>query len=333
MPQRSWRRASGRLSALAAACAARMPAVLTVSLAVLAGTCPPPVGPLMRTLWGRLTADEAQRQCALSLDTAAESTVFALGPVLGGLLVAASSAAATLAVCAALAIIGFGLLATGLRRTPASVRVASAARPRSPLRAPGFTPLLLLVLAVAGALCLFEVAVLAAWGTLVAGVLTTLFSVGGVLGGLVYGRRRWRGALARRPVVLAACSTVCYALPALVCSAPAAGIALLLTGACTDVLLITAYQLVDRLVPHGSRTEAGAWINTAYNLGAAMGTAAGGVLVDRFGSPAAFAVTAGLLGVCTSIGAPLTRRRHATDAAGEAALSQPEPTATSPGRA
>ncbi|MFI1198580.1 MFS transporter [Streptomyces sp. NPDC020883] len=325
------------LSALAAACAARVPALLTASLAVLAGACTPPVGPLMRTLWGRLTTDEAQHQCALSLDTAGESTVFALGPVLGGLLVAASSAPAVLMVCAALVITGFGLLATGLRRSPAGVRVGSpAARARSPLRAVGFAPLLLLVLAVAAALSLFEVAVLAAWGTLVAGVLTTLFSVGGVLGGLVYGRRHWRGALAHRPLILAASCTVCYALPALVCSAPAAGVALLLAGACTDVLLITAYQRVDRLVPEGSRTEAGAWINTAYNLGAAMGTAVGGALVDHSGSPAAFAVTSGLLGICTLICAPLTLRRHAPDAAEESApprSEQPEPMATSPGSA
>lgn len=318
------------LSALAAACAAHVPALPTVCLAVLAGTCPPPVGPLMRTLWGRLTTDEGQHQCALSLDTAAESTVFALGPVLGGLLVASSSAPAVLMVCAALVITGFGLLAAGLRRAPAGVRVASTdARPRSPLRVPGFTPLLLPVLAVAGALCLLEVAVLAAWGTLVAGVLTTLFSVGGVLGGLVYGRRHWRGSLARRPLVLSACSAVCYALPALLYSAPAAGVALLLAGACTDVLLITAYQLVDRLVPEGSRTEAGAWINTAYNLGAALGTAVGGVLIDRCGSPAALAVAAGLLGVCTLICVPLALRSHATDAPGGPALSRPEPAATS----
>lgn len=178
------------------------------------------------------------------------------------------------------------------------------------------------MLAVASALCLFEVAVLAAWGTLAAGVLTTLFSVGGVLGGLVYGRRQWRGDLARRPLVLAACSAVCYAIPALLYSAPAAGVALLLAGACTDVLLITSYQLVDRLVPEGSRTEAGAWVNTAYNLGAAMGAAIGGVLIDRSGSPAALTAAAGLLGVCTLICAPLARRRHAAEAK---TATSPEP--------
>jgi predicted MFS family arabinose efflux permease len=127
--------------------------------------------------------------------------------------------------------------------------------------------------------------------------------------------------------VLTACSAICYALPALVYSAPAAGTALLLAGAGTDVLLITAYQLVDRLVPEGSRTEAGAWINTAYNLGAATGAAVGGVLIDRAGPRVAFAVTAGLLGACALICTPCALRRHTTEAEGNPVPSRPEPTA------
>ncbi|BDM74462.1 hypothetical protein HEK616_79490 (plasmid) [Streptomyces nigrescens] len=323
------------LSALAAACAActgRLPVLLAICLAVLAGLCPPPVGPLMRTLWGKLTTDTVQRQCALSLDTAAESTVFALGPVLGGFLIAVSSAPTVLTVCAALVITGFGLLAAALRRASVSVRATSpaAGRPRSPLRAMGFLPLLLLVLGIAAALSLCEIAIVAAWGTVAAGVLTTLFSAGGVLGGLVYGRRHWRGALAHRPLVLVAASALCYALPAMVYAAPAAGAALLLAGACADVLLITAYQLVDALVPEGSRTEAGAWLNTAYNLGAALGAAVGGVLVDRSGPPAAFAVTAASLGACALICALCTLRRRATDTEGDPIPSRRELPAAEP---
>ncbi|MBC3841004.1 hypothetical protein GXW82_14115 [Streptacidiphilus sp. 4-A2] len=107
-----------------------------------------------------------------------------------------------------------------------SVHAASstAVRPRGPLRAAGFLPLLLPVFGSA-ALSLFEIAVVAAWGTVAAGVLTTLFSAGGVLGGLLYGRYRWRGALRRRPVVLTAVSALGYAVPALVYAAPAAGVA------------------------------------------------------------------------------------------------------------
>ncbi|MFK0291860.1 MFS transporter [Streptomyces sp. NPDC090442] len=314
---------------LAAACAVRVPTPLAVCLTVLAGLFPPPVGPLMRTAWSRLAADEAQRQCALSLDTAAESTVFALGPVLGGFLIALASAPAVLVLCAVLVITGFGWLATALRRSSVTGDAASpaAGHPQSPLRAGQFPPLLLLALSTAAAFSLVEIAIVAAWGSVTAGVLTTLFSVGGVLGGLTYGGRRWRGALWRRPLLMEVAVALFYTLPVLVYAAAAAGAALLFAGACTDVLLIAAYQLVDRYVPEGSRTEAGAWINTAYNLGGSLGTAVGGVLVGRSGPPAAFAVTAGLLGVCLLIGVPWTLRQRATKAEGNPAPSRPEPTA------
>ncbi|MFI5531902.1 MFS transporter [Kitasatospora sp. NPDC051853] len=302
------------LTAVAVGCAAGGPVPLTLGLAVLAGTCPPPVGPLMRTLWGRLARGEAQQQAALSLDTAAESTVFALGPVLGALLAAAVTPPVVLLLSALLVVIGFGLLARALRGAPERVRVSGAAGgggASTPLRRPGFLPLLLVVLATASGLSLFELGVLAAWGTVATGVLGTLFSVGGVLGGLLYGRRRWPGPLTRRPVVLAAGAAAAYGLPVLLHSAPTAGVALLLAGAFTDVLLITSYQLVDRLVPEGSRTEAGAWVNTAFNLGAAAGSALGGTLVDRSGPSVVFAVTAAVIGACALLCAPALTRRPA----------------------
>ncbi|MBB4950651.1 putative MFS family arabinose efflux permease [Kitasatospora gansuensis] len=305
------------LAALATACAVHVPSPLLAALAVLTGAFPPPVGPLMRTLWGRLAADEAQRQSALSLDTAAESTVFALGPLLGGFLVAALGAPAAVGACTLLVLVGFGLLASALRGASMSVRPA-AKRSGSPLRAKGFGPLLLPVLGTAAAFTVFEIAIVAARGTVTAGVLTTLFAVGGVLGGLVYGGYRWRGALRHRPVLLVAAAACCYAVPALDVL-PATAAAALFAGACADVLLITAYQLVEELVPEGSRTEAGAWVNTAYNLGSAFGAAAGGVLVDRAGPTTAFGGTAGALACCAVVGAVLAlgtvRRRTAPAAA------------------
>lgn len=301
------------VAVLAAACAVRVPGLLAIGLAVLTGLCPPPVGPLMRALWSRLAAGEAQQQRALSLDTAAESTAFALGPVLGGMLIAASSAPVVLAGCAALGLTGFSSLAAALRRVRFSARAdpASPAGPAAPLRAQGFPPLLLLAWAIAAAVAACEIATVAAWGVLTAGVLTSLFPVGGVLGGLVYGRRQCRSPLNRRPLGLAATSAVCYTVPALAYVPAAAGMALLLAGACADILLITTYQMVNVLVSDSARAEAGAWLNTAYNLGAAMGTAAAGILVDQSGPRMSFAVIAGLTGCCTVISASHALRRRA----------------------
>ncbi len=175
--------------------------------------------------------------------------------------------------------------------------------------------MLLLTAVIAAAVDGFAIAAVAAWGAPTAGILTGLFSVGGVLGGLAYGRRQWPGSLAGRPVLLAGCSAACYAATAVAYLPAVSGAALLLAGACADVLLVTTYQLVNVLVREESRTEAGAWLNTAFNLGAAAGSAGGGLLVDRSGSHLTFAAVAALTGLCSLAGASgqlarLVRRGH-----------------------
>jgi predicted MFS family arabinose efflux permease len=146
-------------------------------------------------------------------------------------------------------------------------------------------------LAAAAAIAIAGITAAAAWGALSTGLLTALLPIGGVLGGLAYGRRNWRLPVARRPVGAAAGLAACYALPALAFGRPSAGIALFLAGACADILLVTVYQLADGMV-------AQAWVNTAYNLGNALGTAAGGALAARLGPQAAFAGVAATAGAC-----------------------------------
>jgi predicted MFS family arabinose efflux permease len=129
-----------------------------------------------------------------------------------------------------------------------------------------------------------------------------LFPIGGVLGGLAYGSRDWPGRLARRPGALAALTAACYGLPALALLPGTAAVALLLAGGCADILLVTTYQLVDARVPEQARTEAGAWLNSTYNLGSAMGTAVSGALVSHAGPHAAITVITVLTAACAALG-------------------------------
>jgi predicted MFS family arabinose efflux permease len=300
------------LGCLAAGSALGMDAWLAVALSVLAGVFPPPVGPLMRTRWGELTRSEEQRQTALSLDAVTESTVFAVGPVLGGLLTAATSAPLSLAATAVVAVTGFTAFASVLgpaAEAPAAAGTAGARRRLGPPPAPGFATLLLVVLGSGSALALAEVGVVAARGAAVAGPLMAVCAVGGAVGGLVYGRTRWRTSPHHRLLVLGVLAAACYALPAAASALAAVALGLLLAGACSDTLLITAYLQVDTLVAAGSRTEASAWINTAYNLGSALGSAAAGVLISRYGAAPAFPAATAVLLVATALAALLSARR------------------------
>ncbi|MER6441707.1 MFS transporter [Streptomyces sp. NPDC001185] len=274
---------------------------LAFALAAVAGLFPPPVGPLMRSLWSDLTA-EPQQQCALSLDTVSESTVFAVGPALSAVLISIWSAPLALTVCAGLVLVGFRALTRALHRT--SSRPQSATDPgrnndatgQRPLRRTGFLSLLLLVLGSACALAVEEIAAVPRWGAGTTGALLTLCSAGGVAGGLLYGHRIWRATLSRRLLALGATGTAALALLAAAPLLPVAAAALFALGACLDMLLITAYLLVDQLFPAGARMEAGAWVNTAYNLGSSLGSVLAGALLDRHGSGAAFIAAAAAAG-------------------------------------
>lgn len=244
----------------------------------------PPVGPLVRARWGVLARTDAERQAALSLDAAVESTVFALGPALAGGLLAVLAGPAVLAVCAACFAVGFLALAAVFRGLPGPSRATetddgSVPAARVPLRSGAFASVLLAVLAVGASLALAELAAVAAWGGTVAGPLLALCSVGGVLGGLFYGRRAWRSSPHHRLTLLAAGAAGCQTLPALLFAPGGAAVGLFLAGAAADCLLVTAYLLVEELVPEGARTEGGAWVNTAYNLGAAGGSGLAGLLL------------------------------------------------------
>lgn len=306
----------GLLAGVAGGCAVDAPWWVTSALAVVAGFLPPPVGPLTRTMWGVLTTDEAQRQAALSLDTVNESTVFALGPLLGGSLIAVFNGPVALGACALVVVGGFSALSVALRRAgglPGRTVASAAGRGRSsgPLTVPGFAVTLLVPLGLGAALALEEIAMVALRHAGVAGSLMALLSAGGVLGGLAYGRRRWQVGPGPRLVALGALGCACFAVPVVVSPVAVVAAAFLLAGACGDTALITCYLLVDVLVPPGGRVEAGAWVNTAYNLGGALGSGAAGVLVDGWGPRSALIAATALLGglvVVAAASGSLSRR-------------------------
>ena len=275
-----------------------------ITLAGLTGLFPPPVGSLMRALWGTLAPDPEQRRRALSLDTVSESAVFAAGPALGGALISTGSAPMALTVCAGLVLVGFTALAAALRRAPRQVRPlggATGARPGwNPLRGPGFAVMLLVVLGSGCGLAVVEIGSIAVWGAGPTGALLTVASLGGVVGGLAYGRRTWRSSLGQRLALLGAAGAACLALPALLPVLAVAFVAFLGIGICGDTLLVTAFLLVDETVPEGSRIEAGSWVNTCYNLGSATGSALAGMVLDRAGTAAVFTAAAAVAGLAAA---------------------------------
>ena len=307
------------------------PAGVLWVLGAAAGSFTPPLGPVMRTLWrDMLDGDLLQR--AYSLDTVAEELLYVTGPLLVGVFTAIAHPALGVAVSAGLVLIGTLLLLaspavpqaqqrTEARRdeaqagVPAEAAAGTGSRWRRGLAAvpahPGVVGPVLVSAGVGmclGALNLVVVAFAAEHHSVAAVAwVEAALSVGSVVGGLVYGARTWRAPPAVRLSLLAAAMGVAVAsagfAPHLVVLTLLIGVA----GLFVAPALATAYLAADEAAPPEARTQAGAWVNTGFNLGSSGGAAGIGVLVARLPLVVCF-VVAGAPAVLTAA-APRARER------------------------
>lgn len=281
----------GLTGCAAAGVASALPYLL---LSALAGVVSPPTGPVMRGIWARLTPDGADRNRAYSLDTVAEEGLFALGPLLVGLVVATVGAIAALALTAAVAVIGACSLGLSTPARTAAVAGAVPSRRRllGPLLLPGVRWIVLAMLAVGVGLAPLEVAVVArasqAGHPAAAGYLLAVLSVGSAAGGLVWGRLRRTPPTSRQHLALMGLLGAGTAVAGLVPSLPALAVVLGLTGSAVAPAFVVAYVLADQLVDDSVRTETNTWIATAANAGGAAGAALAGLLIEHISARASF---------------------------------------------
>ncbi|MFG2873898.1 MFS transporter [Streptomyces sp. NPDC048337] len=267
--------------------------------AMAAGATAPPLGPVMRTLWRQLVPDRRLLQRAYSLDAVAEELLLVIGPLFVGLLMRVTAPSVGLAMCAVLVLTGsLALASTPLVRGEVS-RVKSSApaegsmsgpRPSSWLRLPlqGDSGLRqAIVVSVGMGMCLGALDLLviaftdehhrpgaAAWAL-------AALSAGSAIGGLLYGAVPWRVSNRLRLSLLAAALGLTLAVTGL-SPHPYVLIAWVGVGGLFIAPAIsTSYLVADQSVSPAARTQAGAWVNTAFNAGSAGATAATGWLVGR----------------------------------------------------
>lgn len=285
------------LAAVVAIASRGLPLPVLLATTLLAGATVPPLGPVMRALWA-----DALRGPALATAYSLESVVVELCFVLGPLLVASL----TLALDPAAPVLASGVLAGTGGLWLSVTRRVGAVRPHverhgsrfGPLSSPAVRALLLTVAGVGATFGAVEVAVPAfveeqGGRASSAGVLLAVWSLGSVVGGLLYGGAELRASHRSQLPVLVTALAVGTALPLLATGTVGLGVALFLFGltiapfsACNSVLL-------GRAAPAGTVTEAFAWNTSMIFGGAALASGLSGVLVERTGSAAALAVTAG----------------------------------------
>jgi MFS family permease len=261
------------------------------ALAAAAGACAPPLGVVMRTLWGALVDDRSLLQTAYSLDGVAEELLYVAGPVITGVITIVAKPAIGLLVTAGLAVAGTGLFL----RSPALGRLkAAATRPssRTPAAAPaepgsGRAILALALATGAIGLCLGGLGLVivafsqARHDPAAVAWIEAALSAGSALGGLGYGAMAWRISARHRLVLLAAGLAVILLPAALSPNLLVLALLVGLAGVLVSPALATAYVLADSLASPQARNRAGNWVNSGYNAGSSAGSVLSGQLIGR----------------------------------------------------
>ena len=265
------------------------PTALLFLGAVLSGAGLIPYGALVRSRWAHLLpAGEGRLSTALALESVADEAVFVVGPVLVTGLAAIDPLLGPLAA-AVLATAGTAVF-LGARSSEPPRRTGGRGRPARSF--PGLWVVVVSSVLIGTVFGNIEVAIVAFARREdvpgLSGVLLGLIAFGSMLSGLWYGTRAWRRDLAERYRItlttLALGALPAVVAPSLLWMAPAS----LLVGLSIAPTLIASNGLVARIMPAASRTEGFSWQSAAINVGAAAGSALGGLLIQAFGVRAGF---------------------------------------------
>lgn len=273
---------------------------LLVACAATSGASAPPLVASLRAAWP-LVVEETLLRRAYALTSIVGDGGAVVAPVLGSSLFVAVSWL-PLAVCAAAALVAALVVGrVGRRPSESSRELPTAAH----LLSRSFVVLIAVEVALGVALGLVEVTVPAAatrWGaTAYAGPLLGAFALGSILGGIWFGRRRWKAAAARRYLIAA--QLLALALLPPIAATDAAGLAplLLVAGLGYGPATISLFEALDDLTT-ARATEALTWITTAGAIGATAGSAAAGWAVSGIGLRAPFVAASIVLGAAATLG-------------------------------
>jgi MFS family permease len=266
-----------------------MPVALYMVVGFIAGLSTPPVQPAVRTIYPKMV-NSKQLTPLFSLDASLQEIIWVVGPVVTTF-VATQIGTVEAIVLALVFLVGGGAWfftspELGQVRIPRARRKIGAVLTRKPVllsTAVGF----LLV----GACAAIEAAVVATFGHggPEAGLVLAIFAIGSLVGGLAFGHTPispW--SLARRmAVVVVGMALACFMLDFWWL-----GVTLFIAGIGIAPALAVMFSIVSASVKFSETAEAYGWIGTGQLIGAAIGSALAGFMIDAFDAPGAFWVAA-----------------------------------------
>jgi MFS family permease len=282
--------ACAALAAFVALVTAGAPAVVQLSAVVVAALAAPSIGSLVRARWGYVLGPDPRLHTAYAFESVLDELIFVLGPLLVTLLATLLAAQAGLLAAATLLAVGTAALVVHTASEPPASRHADG-HP-SALRSPGLPAVMTVLLFVGGVFGAVELSTVAfadeAGHRALAGPLLACYAGGSMVSGLVFGGLQ-RGWPPRRSMVIgSAVMTATVALLPFVGHVPLLAVLLFVAGVGIAPTLISAFSLVERIVPSLAVTEGLTWATTALVVGFSANTWLAGRLVDGPGVPWAF---------------------------------------------
>lgn len=271
-----------------------LPLPLYMVLGLLGGLSTPPIQPAVRTIYPTMV-NSRQLTPLFSLDASAQEVIWVVGPVLTTFI--ATQVSTVLAILVALTFLlggGIWFIASpeiGRVRLPRSKRNLGAVLAKPAVLLATVTGFLLI-----GACASIEAGVVSTFGnhSSGSGIVLAIFAIGSLIGGLSFGHLPigpW--AMARRIFVV----FIGMALAAFSLNFWWLAVTLLIAGIGIAPALAVMFAIVSASVRFSETAEAYGWVGTGQLIGAALGSAVAGFLIDQFNAPGAFWLAAGLAGL------------------------------------
>ncbi len=309
---------AGALSTIALA-SAGLPLWFFMAAGFLAGLSYPPVQPAVRTIYPKMV-NSRQLTPLFSLDASAQEIIWIAGPVVITFVATQISSVIGIFLSVFFLVAGGAWFISspelGRVRIPRSKRKLGAVLRRPPVLLSTVVGFLLV-----GSCAAIEAGVVATFGEggADAGIVLGIWAVASLVGGLGFGHMPigpW--ALARRMVfVFVGALLALFAFEFWTISG-----ALVISGLGIAPALAVMFSIVSASVKFSDTAEAYGWIGTGQLIGAALGSAVAGFLIDGLGPDGGFAAAAGiaLLGLLV----PVMFRRAHPDLRGRDASPMPD---------
>jgi len=288
-----------------------LPVAAYMVIGFVGGLSTPPIQPAVRTIYPKMV-NSTQLTRLFSLDASAQEIIWVAGPVITTFVAIQISSTLAIAIAGLFLVVGgtWFILSpeVGRVRIPRSKRRLGVVLAKPAVLLSTITGLLLVAACAAT-----EAAVVATFGEggAESGIVLAIFAIGSLIGGLSLGHLPigpW--AMARRMFAV----FVGMALALFSMNFWWIAFALLIAGVGIAPALAVMFAIVSGTVKFSDTAEAYGWVGTGQLIGAALGSAAAGFLIDAHGATGGYWIAAGLALVGFLV--PLTLRRWHPDLRG-----------------